>query len=86
MMILVIILFSVLQIFIAKKGLPPQLAAVKLRYLLLGSILLIAGCMLLGILLNIAVPLTAVATVTTSVVISYRFRISYAEIEKGKII
>lgn len=86
MLILLLGLFIILQILLEKKGLPPKLAQVKLRYLLLASIGFIVGAMLLGLLLHIPVPLTAAATIAASVVISYRFRLRYDEFEKGKII
>ncbi|MDH6363416.1 small-conductance mechanosensitive channel [Enterococcus sp. PF1-24] len=84
MIVYYVFLVILSQAIVEKRGLPKKIATVKLRYILLVSLLLIALSIIVGTWLHIAGPLAATVTILTSAVITYKYREKYSEMEQGK--
>ncbi|KAF1299649.1 hypothetical protein BAU15_02250 [Enterococcus sp. JM4C] len=77
-------LFFICQILVEKKVLPQKLVNLRLRYVLLGSLVSIALAMVIGQWLGIGIFLTASVTVAASSIIAGKYRSKFEEMERGK--
>lgn len=77
-------LFFACQILVEKKMLPEKILAMRLRYVLLFSIIGIALAIVIGQMIGIGVQATATVTIITSSIIAGKYRSKFEEMERGK--
>ena len=84
-MIYVLLLFIGSQAFLLKGNVPEKYKQIKLRYLLVGSVVLMGLSAVLDYWPKLGGNLVLTVTVLCSSVIIYKFQRKYEEMERGKL-
>lgn len=83
-LIYLIFLFIASHAYLEKGKLPPKIQALKLRYILFGSLAAIIAAIVFGVLVNAASFLVMTVTVCSASLIAYKYRSKFDDMERGK--